>query len=397
MKKCVKVSTRIIICIFLALNLTSCRSAHELNKLAIVMGVGVDKGKDVDPIQMTVQIANVSGATASKNTSKSSSGGASNTSYLNLEENGRGISEISKNFSRKLNRRLFFSHNQIIIFGNSAAEAGIKNYIDFFLRNRETRLLVWVLVAKGPASEILNIPPELETNPGRNIGELIKNEQDRSQIPAVNLKEFSSKLMSKTTAPTAPMIQASIDKNTKQMTAYLLNTAVFKKDKMVGTLDKKETRGLLWCTNKVKDGAIVINPQDGSDTVTIETTRAVSKITAKIKDNEPSIKIEIKQEGDLDEQTSSKNLANPKAFTALEKAESEVIKNEIMIALKKSRELNADIFGFGDTIYQHYPKQWSKIEKNWDEIYQNIHVDIRVDTKLRRTGRITKPILSNEE
>ena len=391
MKKYINVGAKLIICILLASNLASCRSAHELNKLAIVMGVGIDKGMKTEPVELTLQLANVSGV---KSPSKGSSGVASNAGYLNLKEKGKSISEASKAFSRKLNRKLFFSHNQVIILGKNAAEEGIEKYMDFFLRYRETRLLTWVLVSKGPAGEIFNIKPELESTPGRNIGELVRNERDVSQIPTVNLKDFASKLMSKTTAPIAPMIEVSTDNN--QKITYLSETAVFKKDKMVGTLGKRETRGLLWCTNKVKDGVVVLGTE-GDDKVNIVTIQAKSKITPEIKDNEPSIKIEIKQEGDLQEQTSSEDLANPKAFAKLEKAEGEVIKEEVMAALQKSRELNADIFGFGDIIYQHYPKQWNKMEKDWEQIFKNIRVDVSVDAKLRRTGRITKPIMSKEE
>lgn len=391
MKKYINIVVKIIICILIASNLASCKSAHELNKLSIVMGVGIDKGKKEDPVEMTVQLANVSGG---KSSSKGSGGGTSNIGYLNLKEKGKSISEASKAFSRKLNRKLFFSHNQIIILGKDAAEEGVEKYMDFFLRHRETRLLTWVLVSKGPASEILNVEPELETTPGRNIEELIRNERDTSQIATVDLKDFTSKLMSNTTAPIAPMVEVSSDNNKK--IAYLSETAVFKKDKMVGALDKKETRGLLWCINKVTDGVIVLGTE-GDDKVNIVTTRAKSKITPEIKDNEPSIKIEIKQEGDLQEQTSSEDLANPKAFAKLEKAEGEAIKKEVMAALQKARELNADIFGFGDIIYQHYPKQWTKMEKDWDQIFKNMSVEVSVDAKLRRTGRITKPIMSKDE
>lgn len=392
MKKYINIGAKIIICILLASNLASCRSAHELNKLGIVMGVGIDKGIKTDPVELTLQLANVSGI---KSPSKgSSTGGASSAGYLNLKEKGKSISEAAKAFNRKLNRRLFFSHNQVIILGKAAAEEGIEKYMDFFLRYRETRLLTWVLVSKGPAGEIFNVKPELETTPGRNIGELIRNERDVSQIPTVDLKDFASKLMSKTTAPVAPIIEVSKDEDKKIV--YLSETAVFKKDKMVGTLGKRETRGLLWGTNRVKDGVVVLGTE-GDNKVNIVTTRSKSKITPEIKDNEPSIKIEIEQEGDLQEQTSSEDLVNPKAFAKLEKAEGDAIKEEVTAALQKARELNADIFGFGDIIYLQYPKQWTKMEKDWEQIFKNMRVDVSVNAKLRRTGRITKPIMSKEE
>lgn len=388
MKKYINKVVKIIICICLVLSLTSCWSAHELNKLAIVMGVGIDKAKEIDEVQMTVQVAKVLEMKAfSKNTSMS----GADKGYLNLQEKAKSISDAVKAFNRKLNRQLFFSHNQVIILGKDIAEAGIEKYMDFFLRYRETRLLVWVLVSNGTASEILDIKPELETTPGRNIGELIKNEKDISQIPAVDLRDFASRLMSKTTSPIAPIIEVSKEDNKK--IAYLSETAVFKKDKMVGTLNKTETRGLLWSINKVKNGVIVVNTEDSKDKVNLEITGSTAKIIPQIKDDQISIKIDIKEKGDLSEQTSSEDLANPKAFGILQKAEEDVIKKEVMSALKKARELNADIFGFGDAIYQHYPKQWANMERDWDEIFRNIHVDVNVEAKLRRTGRITKPIM----
>jgi germination protein, Ger(x)C family len=388
MKKYINALSKIIICILVALNLTSCWSAHELNKLAIVMGVGIDKAKEIDEVQMTVQVAKV---LEIKGFSKNTSASGANKSYLNLHEKAKSISDAVKAFNRKINRSLLFSHNQVIILGKDMAEAGIEKSMDFFLRYRETRLLVWVLVSNGTASEILDVKPEIETTPGRNIGELIKNQKNTSQIPAVDLRDFASRLMSKTTAPIAPIIEVSKEDNKK--IAYLSETAVFKKDKMIGTLNKTETRGLLWGINKVKGGVIVVSTLDNKDKVNLEITSSKSKIIPQIKDDEIYIKIDIKEDGDLSEQTSSEDLANPKAFAILQKSEEDVIKKEVMAALKKARELNADIFGFGDAIYQHYPKQWLKMEKNWDEIFQNIHVDVSVDAKLKRTGRITKPIM----
>lgn len=394
MKKYINISIKIILCILIVINLTSCYGAHELNRLAIVMGVGIDKGKEADMVDMTVQIAKVLDIQSSPNKGGSNSG--SDSGYLNLEEKGRTISDAIKNMNRKINRRLFFSHNQVIILGKDAAEAGIEKYMDFFLRYRENRLMVWVIVAKGTASEMLNIKPNLETTPGRGIGELIKNEEeDTSLIPAVELKDFASRLMSKTTAPIAPIIEVS--KEDKKKTVYLSETAVFKKDKMVGTLDKKETRGLLWGINKVKDGIITVSSANGKDKADIETTHVRSKITPEIKNNKIKIIIDIKQEGDLQEQTTSEDLANPEAFASLEKSEEAIIKEEVISSLKKSRELNADTFGFGDIIYEHYPKSWNKIQENWNEVFKKIDVHINVDAKLNRTGRITKPIMSKDK
>jgi Ger(x)C family germination protein len=155
MKRKLSILIKIIVCIFISLNMTSCWSSKELNKLAIVRSVGIDKAIYPNPIKLTVQIAKVLDL---KSSAKSTNQQNTTTAgYFNLEEDGTTISGILQKFSRKLNRELFFSHNQLIIFGKDVAESGIQKHIDFFMRNRESRLLVWILISKQPASEILSI------------------------------------------------------------------------------------------------------------------------------------------------------------------------------------------------------------------------------------------------
>ncbi|MBA5850221.1 Ger(x)C family spore germination protein [Clostridium sp. cel8] len=390
MKRKLSILIKIIVCIFISLNMTSCWSSKELNKLAIVRSVGIDKAIYPNPIKLTVQIAKVLDL---KSSAKSTNQQNTTTAgYFNLEEDGTTISGILQKFSRKLNRELFFSHNQLIIFGKDVAESGIQKHIDFFMRNRESRLLVWILISKQPASEILSIQPELGLIPGDNISELVTNQKKASQIAAINLKEFSSRLMSETTSAIAPIIEEKIDNNKK--VSYLSETAVFKKDKMIGTLDKNETTGLLWAIDKMHSGIISINLKGCDDTADIKVLRCKSKIIPYIRDNQPAIKININQEGDLQEQTCYKDLANPNSFSMLQEEESKIIKDQILSALNKAKDLDADVFGFGDAIHKHYPNRWKSIKKNWDEVFKHIHVEINVDSKLRRSGKITKPIAS---
>lgn len=68
-----------------------------------------------------------------------------------------------------------------------------------------------------------------------------------------------------------------------------------------------------------------------------------------------------------------------------------------MSALKKAKELNSDIFGFGEAVHENYPNEWKHIENNWDEIFKKLDVEVMVDSNLQRTGRITKPLTSKQE
>lgn len=381
----------IFLCILIALNLVGCWSAKELNNLAIVMGIGIDKVEKNDEIKVTVQLAKTEEMRKSGGSSNGGSGGGESP-YLNLHSRGNTINEAMKGFNHLLSRRLFLSDNQVVIFSEDVAEEGLKNYLDFLLRNRETRLLVAVYVCSGEASEYFSGKSGFEKLPSRKMGELSKVQEKFSQAIQVDLKKFTSRMMSKTTAPIAPIIKLTKDEN-KDVIA-ISETAVFKKDKLVGKLNVVETRGLAWGINEVKGGTIEIQSPEKKNKVSIDIHKSKGKIKPIIKDNEICMVIEVEQEGDLAEEESTEDLVNPKAFEELQKATANKIKNEILSSVMKAKELNADIFGFGDQIHKRYPKVWKVIEENWDEVFQKINVEVKVETKLKRAGRITKPILS---
>lgn len=388
MKKYIK----LIACILIIINLTGCVNSQELNKLAIVTGVAIDKSPEKNKIKLTVQIAKV----ANFNILSKSGGGTGNeNAFINLTEQGRTVADTLKDFYRVINRKLFFSHNQVIIFGSKMAEEGIESYIDFFLRNRETRILVWMLIAKGDGESILNFKPELDMTSGRNIGELIKNEEKISQVPSVDLREFTVKLMSKTTAPIAPIIDIN-DKN-KSNGVIISETAVFNKGKMVGKLNYKETRGLLWGMGRVKNGTITVNTKEAEKAATLEVRRSKSKIKPSINNGRISMTISIEAECDLGEQNSSEDLSTPQGVRMLQDRAEEEVKKEVMSAFDRSRQLKADTFGFGDLIYQHFPRQWNKIEPHWEKYYQNVEVQVKTKINIRRSGRITKPAIYKGE
>ena len=68
-----------------------------------------------------------------------------------------------------------------------------------------------------------------------------------------------------------------------------------------------------------------------------------------------------------------------------------------MAALNKAQELNADVFGFGEALHRKYPKQWKELEKDWDEIFPELEVEIVVETQVSRSGISIKPIIPAKE
>jgi len=373
-----------------SLSVYGCWNRRELNNLALVFGVALDKGKTPGILNMTVEVVKPEAIKAG--TQEGGKEGGGGTPYLHISSAGPTDFSTIRNFTFESSRKLFFAHNKIIVFGEELAKEGIIPYLDLFLRNHEPRRTSWVLVAKGRGEEILDTVPGIEKTPAMNISKLVENRKATSEATGVDLHEFATRLISATTAPVMPLIEVGHEGKTR--IPLLSGTAVFKKDKMVGTLDKKETRGMLWVIGEVGSGVLVVPAPGGKGKVSLEIIRASSKITPEIKNGNLIIKVAVKEEGNLGDQSSSLNLTEPAFFTSLERRQAEAIREEILAAVKKAKKYNSDIFGFGEAVHRSYPQAWKDIEKKWDQHFPQIQVVVEVEARLRRIGLITQPSAS---
>ncbi len=390
MKNRISILLNTVICILLIVTLTGCWSRHELDTLAVVLGIGIDKLMESGKVQITAQVVK-----PGEIKTPSGEAGSGTEAFWNIIGTGDTIFSTLRNMTNKSSRKLFFPHNQLLIFGKSTAEEGIQKYIDFFIRDSEPRMNVWVLISQGTAKEILDVKSELEKVPANNISNLIEGHAAAtSQIRAVKLKDLVIGLMSRTTASTIPFIK--IVKDGDKKVAMISGTAVFKGDKLVGSMDKIEGRGLLWVLGNVKTGIIDVEDSN-NDKVSLEIMRASSKIMPELNNNKISIKVNINEEGNIAEQTGPKNLAELREVALLEEKKAEVIRREVMAAVRKAQELDSDVFGFGDAIHKKYPEQWKKLEDDWDEVFKDIQVEVYVEAKLRLMGRISKPTVPEKE
>lgn len=396
MKSLYKIIIAVLIIIILTLGTTGCWNSRQLPSLGIVMGVGIDRAEDTDGLEVTTQIIKTSELkSSSSEEAGAGSGGKGAGAYWNVKNSGESSFTTIRDFTHKTSRKLYWPHNQVIILGRSLAEQGVRKYLDFYVRDQETRLDVLILVADDKASKVLDVKSPLEKVPAVGISELMDSQAANSMTSVIQLNQFVTRLISPTTAPIAPLIQVQGKGDNQEL--FVSGTAVFKQDKLIGQLNKKETRGLLWVIDKVKSGIIDINCPESTDTVSLEIMRAKSKITSEIIDNQPYIKIKVKEEGNIADQSCTANLGSPDEVAKLEQKKSEAIKDEIESALSKAQKLNADIFGFGEILHQRHPLEWQEMKEDWDKIFPNLEAEILVEAKLRRSGNLGKTIAPEKE
>ncbi|MGB9791735.1 MAG: Ger(x)C family spore germination protein, partial [Thermacetogeniaceae bacterium] len=379
---------KLVVAIIPVLFLSGCWDRRELNTLALVSGVGLDVASTPNRIVLTLQIIRPGEIKQPGAGAGGGGGGAASRSATRVgSSTGETVDQAIKNFITQTSRCVYFPHSQIIVIGKEAAKRGIYPLLDFFIRNPQPRPTSLVIIAAGRAGDVLLCEDGIEKIGAFGIARSIKAAAENSFTPAVTLQELTERLMSKTAAPIAPLVEIYEEKEStgkKMKRVRVKGTAVFKGDKLVGELGLKETRGLMWVLGKVKDGVITVPSHDGDQSLEIRHAR--SKVKAELKENRLLVRVEIAVESMLGDQKNSKNLASPSGISSLERMQANFVRSDVLAALASSRELNADIFCFGEEFHGKYPGIWPELEARWDELYKNIDVIVNVRSHVCDTG-----------
>jgi spore germination protein KC len=376
-----------VLCVLMLIILSGCWSAREVNDLEIVVGVGVDKGEVPDGVLLTAQIVKPAEMSNPSKEGESKEG----TAFWNARSGGGSIFDAVRSITKVTGNRLFVSHSQILIYGRDLASEGIQRYVDFFLRAHEMRPSAMILISEGTAADVLDVKPEREKLPAMNIVKLVESNIYTAHYKKVNLQEFSMNVMSRTTAPIAPLVRISEEGGRKSV--YISGMAVFKNYRLAGTLNDIETRGLLWVLGEVKSGLIDIPFSDEGGSAVLEIMKAKSRVTPEIKDGRLYMHLEIDEEASMVEQSVMEDLLTVPAFEMMQKKQNDVIRREISEAFEKSKKLGADIFGFGELVHEKYPARWKDMESEWDKVYQTINLTFDIKSRILKTELITKPVL----
>lgn len=366
--------------------LGGCWNSRELDTLGIVMGVGIDAAENSDELLFTAQLVK-----PGEIGSPQQSGGANGAPFWNIQSASSTVFGAVRSLTAKADRKLFFPHNELIVLGREAAEGGVLRYLDFFQRGHETRSGVMLLVADGEAAALLDVPAELEDVPAVNMAELARQyAASTAMSPAVKLSGFVENLMSGSTGATVPLAEIVRDERSGKDAVAITGTAVFRGDRMVGTLTPTEGRGLMWVLGEVKSGVLAVPDPDGAP-VSLEILRAKTRVTPRLENGEPIIRVEVREEGNLAEETGTADLTGLAAVSFLEDRAAEAIRQEIAAALRRAQALHTDIFGFGEALRRKYPDAWDGMKDDWDARFQTLKVELSIDTNIRLIGRINRP------
>lgn len=382
----IKRAAVLILTAAMAVTLTGCWDNNQITNLAIVVGMGFDQADDGNFI-LTAQIV----IPTLLNQTTSGSGNSNGNAGVNVSVEGQTIFDAVRNLLKKIDRKAYFGHVQLLVFGETLAKKGVDDTWDFLERDNEFSRTMRVLVVRGgTAASLLKAEPDLGKLNALEIERTIDSGVDLGRNVDIESFEVTQLLGDPDTAIVTGVTQVG---NAAKLTDISIEgAALFKHAKLVGYLDPEETRGYLFVQNKIKSTILVIsNPAEPDKKLSLEVIRSSSQIQADIVDGRPRLSIRVATAGNLGGEQGTTNLYTDQYIPKVESAAAKLIAGDIQSALEVSRSLSCDIFSLNAILYRNSYVAYHKLQSHWETVYPTTDFTVRVQFHLDRPGLINRP------
>ncbi|KZL92404.1 Ger(x)C family spore germination protein [Clostridium magnum] len=376
--------TAVILIVIFSFLQTGCWNAREINELAFVLSIGIDKAED--GFKVTAQIA------SPETYSKTPSGTAAiekEKPFWMVSSTGKTIFEAIRNMASISSRRIFWSHIKVIIIGEQLARSNTLEIFDFFSRNPELRLRTLVAVTPEEAGKVLEVVPKMDKDPAIYLEKIIENRNLTGKSYGIMLKDFLEDYLDPNVGPVTSRI--ILDKSKLEPALKTSGAYVFDGDKLTAPLKEETTRGLLWIRNKMNDSIMVVDcPYDDSPT-TLEIKKAKSSFKSYLDNEAPHFTINLNVEAVLTEQSCLTDFNDKQKLGELEKALESDIRKDIESTIAMAKDLQVDFLGLSRIMHRQHRSEWNQISSNWNKLFRNTEVTVAVKVDINHVS-LAKPL-----
>lgn len=386
----------ILVLLVLSLFLTGCWDRRELNEIAITLAMGIDKVDE--EYELSAQVVVPSEVAMNKSTGRST--------VTLFTARGKTIYEAFRKMTKDSPRKIYPGHLLILVIGEDLAREGIADSLELFSRDWEIRSDFFVVVAKDmAASEVLNVTTTLEPIPANKMFNTLKTSESAwAATNGITVAELITDLVSdgKEAILTGIFVTGDLEvgssrQNIESITPVTRikydHLAVFKKDRLVGWLTERESRGYNDITNSINTTVTTISCPGGGKAV-IEIIQFESVVKGDVKNGQPEVNIDIKVDGNIGEVECEIDLTKQESIKELSKSYEDEVKDIINQTIDTAQnQYQTDVFGFGDALHRSNPKEWKKLRDHWDQKFRELTVTVKVDVKLHRMGTVDESFL----
>lgn len=366
--------------------LSGCWDRIEINDLAIVLATGVDYHNDQVELTSQIFVPRKAGGGDS-----AGSGGSPSGVTLTRSAEGRTIAEALNRLQRKVPRNMFWGHCEVIVISEDAGKKGIREYIDFFLRYPQIREHAYIFSTPEPAKNILDLLDPLERSSAESLREMA-NMKLGTRTTVLELAQSiegpnQSVILSR-------MLTLPPDEGQDQLTTtpYVKGLSLYKGDTYIRSVQEPLTVGILMLANELNNIIMPVDVEPEKGSFSIQPLEVKTNLKPNISGGHWRMKVDVQTRGEVMLNTTDLDLTDPVVMKKLEEAWAAQLLHMAKSALHLSQqEMRTDLFKFGVEFRRYYPKQWKAQEKNWEQLYSELDVDVQVHAQVVRTGKSAGP------
>jgi len=397
--------------------LSACWDQRELEQLALVLAIGIDKGKE-DTYAVTVLIALPSQMAGAGNGGGSGAGGAENKPYLMLEVESSTIAGALSILNGSIDRRVSLIQTKVLFLSEELARISGMLVMDEFMRFREARRNITMVVTKERASEFLDqIDVKTAKEPSRYFEEFENSFGYTGLTPARSLiHDFVTHIHTRYMEPIT--FYASIRPEDHEPSEHadredpfragrlpmrglpnveVVGAAAFLRDRMVGVLSGEEVRVVLMVQERFQHSLFVVeDPRDPEYSVSLALSRGRPiRVKIDLRGPNPRVSILVTLEGEIEAIQTLTDYTNPEIHDEIERAVEEKIISAMKQVIKKTQDWGSDVMGLGQHIVGQFPTVGEWEDYDWPKRYADSEFTIETRVKLRRFGLQLSPPLAD--
>ncbi len=377
-RKTVKIISGILIlCVFISV-FSSCEKAStELADLMIIQGIGMDKKEG--KYTVTVEILN--------NEQSGSPGGDSNSENKTkiYSTSGETLSTALRQLTSKSGNLPLFAHNRVVVIGQSLLNENIKDLLDFYIRNYDSRASQIVCVAKDEDAEnVIRANLLKDTVKSEILENLLDESNKESIIPKSRIIDVINAYYSETGGFCIPAV--TINKNGENEDFKLTGSALFNKEGFLKYLTEEESQGLSFLNNTVEKGYLSTNLSDNSKAAFL-INKCHTKYDILIENGQLIYEVKIDIHCDLDEISKINNKNDMLLLKEMKKAVGEELGKRCSKTLNALQGANGtDAIRYGKRLSLYKNDAYEKVKNSWDIVFPTIKTNLITEVTIRRVG-----------
>ena len=354
-----------------------CWDVEEINRRAIIIGVGLDTAPG-GGISLTTEfplIQELLPPTAGK-------GGAPQSPAYVITTRGPSAFQAVAGLQAAAGQALFAGQMKVVVIGAALARQGLQPHLDALNRRPEIPPQAYLVLTEGSAREILAADLAPKTLPAFALVDFFRTLGTTNQTLPIYLWQFAHSIDTRRDEPEEAFLPlVSLDKNRESSFFGDWGSSTATGWSACSPAAKARAFGLL---SAKTIGGIVQVPLGKEGMVTYRAVKARTKTAARRSGGRIQFLIRVHAHGFLVEMTKPVAPLSTRRTKAIARATSRALEREMTKVVRHLQSVNSDVLNLGEVLRARYPQIWQSVD--WNREFPRTEIRIKVDFAIGRTG-----------